>query len=435
MKKVIIVNPINLGRDHLRPPFGLMLINSLFEREGVECVWVDADVIKDSFKIITKINENLDADLLITGGMHTAYPHIKSLFTDLKNDDINIPTLIGGRVASTLNHLIWNLFPQNVTMICTQEAENVIKSICDNFPKLENIKGIEFRRGDEIIKNPPAPLVTSLEEWPAFDWSLLSDEYYRTNTAFIMGSIGCPFRCTFCREIDGPRDRVRYMSAKKLIDEQIIPHYDRGIRLFVFVDEFFLLNKKTASAFCDELEKHKLNFAWRAQSRADNIGPKDAELLKRMKKLGLERLILGIESTSETVLKAMNKRTHVEQYETAINEIRKAGIAVTGLFIFGHPGETHQTATATAHWRVKMDLPGGYFYCAPFPGTELYKDFKKKWLPTHEDEEDFISQVPSIKEATLNLTDMSNGKWKATDQTCKQILMGAKEFKHRKPDG
>ncbi len=132
IRKVIILNPVNYHFNHLRPPFGLLTIATKFIENGVEAIWIDADVIRDNNKVINKIKQHLNADLIAMGGLHTAYRSVKELCQSIKNDNIDLPIIVGGWMAKSLDHLIWKNIP-NVKMLCKQEGEYVVDSLCNNF--------------------------------------------------------------------------------------------------------------------------------------------------------------------------------------------------------------------------------------------------------------------------------------------------------------
>ena len=92
IKKVILINPINYGRDSFRIPLGLLTIASVFSENGVEVKWIDADGLRNKKEQIErKILQNLDADLIATGGLHSSYKYVKELFVFLAKKNIQIP--------------------------------------------------------------------------------------------------------------------------------------------------------------------------------------------------------------------------------------------------------------------------------------------------------------------------------------------------------
>jgi anaerobic magnesium-protoporphyrin IX monomethyl ester cyclase len=112
----------------------------------------------------------------------------------------------------------------------------------------------------------------------------------------------------------------------------------------------------------------------------------------------------GIESGSQKMLDAMNKKAKVEQAKQAVIETRKAGIYPNTTFIFGYPGETRQTIQETINFKREMGLECGSFFATPYPGAPLYEEVKEK-IP---DEEGFIRSLGNATEFTINLTNFDD---------------------------
>jgi len=129
---------------------------------------------------------------------------------------------------------------------------------------------------------------------------------------------------------------------------------------------------------------------------------------------------MGIESGSQRVLDAMDKRLTVGQNEIAVRVVRASGIYLKASFIFGYPGETRETAIESAKWRVRMGLKGKYFYATPYPGAPLYDDFIKK------NEEEWLLKSASLKEFNINMTDMTDREFFRVDRECRKILKSYK---------
>ena len=433
LRRLALINPINYGRTSFRPPFGLMVIKALFEERGVEVLWIDCDVNRhDQEYLLKKLNKNNDIQMIVIGGMHTTYLHVKEIFKQLKDNDIDLPTLVGGRLALTLDYMLWEKIP-NLDMVCKVEGENVVHSICNNFPNFDKVKGIQLRVGGDIVDNGPVPIKKHLNDWPRFNYEMLGPKYFEEHRAFLLSSIGCPYKCSFCRTFEKSADKVRTMTVDKFFEEQILPFltYDMAgtgvpIQLFTMVDEFFLLYKERAHEFCDAVEKYGLqgSMMWRCSGRADIIKriKKDVDLLKRMVDCGAEGLNMGLESGSQIMLNNMNKSVKVQQYEDTIATCREAGMNIFATFIFGLPGETRETALESVAWRKKMGLGGKYFYATPYPGTDLYRGFKEKYAPTIDEEESYFLNAPSLKKLSVNLSGMSDQEFFDVDQECREEL-------------
>lgn len=428
IKKVILINPINYGRDSFRVPLGLLTIATIFSENNVEVQWIDADALRNNKEQIEgKILQNLDADLIAMGGLHSSYKYIKELFVFLALNKIQIPKLVGGRIAQTIDHLLWNKVP-GVDMICKQEGENTVHSLCKHFPNMEKIDGIEYRKDDKIIKNKPAPLINSLDELPELRWDFLDEKcYFSRGIGYILSSRGCPYSCKFCKYPDS-NVKQRILSNNRILNDikELIKNY--RVHTICFLDEFFLLNKSRVSSFCDALEKENIKIDWIISSRANAIKEKDIPLLKRMRNLGCTHINMGIESGSQIMLDMMNKNLKVDQVETAVNVIRNSSIHLKASFIFGYPGETRETAIESAKWRIKMKLKGKYFYATPYPGAPLYEYFIEKYQLDEDKEEEWILKSASLKDLSINLTDMTQEQLYTLDNECKLLLKSHKRI-------
>ncbi len=94
-----------------------------------------------------------------------------------------------------------------------------------------------------------------------------------------------------------------------------------------------------------------------------------------MKKAGVKAITIGIESGSQNMLDAMNKKMKVEENYDAIRMCKEAGIlCYVDLFIC-FPGETPETIRETLDFLIKAKSTGinmGTFF--PLHGTDAYEE-------------------------------------------------------------
>ena len=188
-----------------------------------------------------------------------------------------------------------------------------------------------------------------------------------TRMAHVMFSRGCPFPCSFCA---AGQTRIQYRSgasARREL-EHLIAAY--GIGGFAIVDDNFIVNKAKVGDICDHIAD--LGLRWSALSRVDTV---DASLLQRMARAGCIEIKYGMESGSETLLRAMRKNTKRAQIKRAVRMAADAGIAAKVFVIHGYPGESAET---TAETISLLDELGGdlarvsLFRFVPLPGTQVY---------------------------------------------------------------
>jgi radical SAM superfamily enzyme YgiQ (UPF0313 family) len=226
-------------------------------------------------------------------------------------------------------------------------------------------------------------------EMPYPAWDLVPLKWYNlplVNRPYTLveTSRGCPYSCDFCVAPIHQGHKFRERSAKAIVDEIERGYREFGIDFFYLWGDTVTLNVKTFTAFCDELIERKLPIQWFGNARADNLT--DPAFVHRLRKAGCWMLAMGIETESEDIRKNMVKRLERKKIQTAIVNMREAGIRSFAFFIFGYPGETPTTINQTIDYAIELDPDFANFYPAvPYPGTELYQKALKDGLLVEED--------------------------------------------------
>lgn len=86
------------------------------------------------------------------------------------------------------------------------------------------------------------------------------------------------------------------------------------------------------------------------------IGSEGAERLEIMKKHGITRLTIGLQSLDAEVLKIMNRAHTVDEAEESAIKAVEAGFDVNIEFIYGHPGETFDNWIEVIDRAVKLPM-------------------------------------------------------------------------------
>ncbi|MEV6565922.1 B12-binding domain-containing radical SAM protein [Streptomyces kronopolitis] len=203
--------------------------------------------------------------------------------------------------------------------------------------------------------------------------------------ANIVGSRGCPYNCTFCGAAwsANPDVKIRVRSPQNIIGELDQLHAEYGTTAFRFVDDLFL-------GVRDVIHEHMKAFAetgigdryvWDATGRINVLDRLSDNDLDTLVSNGLREVALGIESGSDRILKAMDKRIDAEMTDRVARRLLAHGIGVKGYFILGFPGETRVDLDATVqHIRTLWDIadhnPGdlraSVFEFRPYPGTPVW---------------------------------------------------------------
>ncbi|MFQ5835151.1 MAG: B12-binding domain-containing radical SAM protein [bacterium] len=262
------------------------------------------------------------------------------------------------------------------------EGEITVKELLDAHEKHQdpsNIAGIAYRRNGERHITAHRDLHHSLDELPFPARHLLPYKKYHSLigkseiSTTMMASRGCPSGCNFCFLQYGRTIRMR--SPKNVCDE--IEHcVNMGIREFFFFDENFTINRKKVLALCDEIKNRGLKVYFDIRSRVNTV---DEEVLQRLKDAGCERIQFGVESGTQEILKAMNKRITLEQVERAFRAAKKVGLTTYADFMIGYPGEDLDQIKRTIDFAIELDPDFVQFgVTSLFPKTKIYFDALEK---------------------------------------------------------
>jgi len=250
--------------------------------------------------------------------------------------------------------------------------------------ELENVEGIIFKKGEEIIHTNDRPIIRDLDKmpFPAREF-LPNNQYYsalyKNPFTFILAGRGCPHQCIYCagpQLMSGRGYRMR--SVQNVIDELKYLKKNFKFKSVLFNDDTLNVNKKHILELCDRIVEEKINIPWIAYSRVDSV---DKEIAEAMKKAGCFLVKIGFESGCDSLLKSMKKgeRATTDQARKATKFFTNAGIQVHGTFVFGMPGETTETIRKTIDFAKELDLDFVQFSIAqPYPGTEFYNYLKDK---------------------------------------------------------
>ncbi len=198
---------------------------------------------------------------------------------------------------------------------------------------------------------------------------LKKESYITINT--VQAVRGCPYRCNFCVV---PVAWPGYLHRP-------IPEVIREIerlegKTFLFLDLSPIEDARYIKALYRELIPLKKRWGGLATIRI----AKDPEMLQLAAQSGCGGLLIGIESTSPTTLKKMNKGfNRPEEYIEAVKRLHDQGIAINGCFVFGLDEDGKDSFERTLEFidRAAIDLPR-FSIATPFPGTPLYQELNSQ---------------------------------------------------------
>ncbi|NLS78237.1 MAG: radical SAM protein [Chloroflexi bacterium] len=244
----------------------------------------------------------------------------------------------------------------------------------------EQVKGLVWRRGAEIVVNEDRPLIADLDDLPLPRHDLLPLSAYRAplvrgNYAFVVTSRGCPGACRFCIKHVSYGKSVRLRSPEHIMAE--LRELDRlGVHSIHFYADIFTASREQVMELCQRILDAKLAIRWTCNSRVDYV---DAEMLALMARAGCWMISWGIESGNEGILKRVGKGINKAEVEQALRWARAAKIMNWGYFIIGLPGETEATIRETIAFAKALPIDLVLFHiAAPHPGTPFFFEVVEK---------------------------------------------------------
>jgi anaerobic magnesium-protoporphyrin IX monomethyl ester cyclase len=265
------------------------------------------------------------------------------------------------------------------------------------------IPGISVMVNGKCETGPERILVKDLDSFPFPNWDLLPVNRYSLlplgtvakPIVAVAASRGCPYRCTYCA-LENQGKIYRKRSVGNVVDE--IEHDVRryGVKQIGFMDPIFPMGRKHAVEFSKEMIRRGLNekVVWLSELRTDSV---DREALVWLKKSGCRRLVFGIESGVDSLLKTVNKGNQASVSRETIRHCREVGITTVGLFMIGLPGETPAQTQETIEYACSLELDFAKFaITVPFPGSELFEQMRKDGRLNRTDWENYTTFNPDI---------------------------------------
>jgi anaerobic magnesium-protoporphyrin IX monomethyl ester cyclase len=320
-------------------------------------------------------------------GAHTfQYPISVKILKLCKEINPEITTVIGGPHVTFMDKECFQ-DSEDIDIVVRGEGEwtmlDVVQHVL-NGEVLDDVKGITFRKNSSAVRNM-AREHGNLEELPSVDYSQVDPQYMRKCNFLFTFTRGCPFKCAYCveRKIWGQKMRVR--RAEKIIEEMsdLVPRYtDREI-FIGFLASVFNVPESFFKTMCRELRQ--FDFGDRIVAVLASANHLPEEHVKLMKKAGITRILMAIESASEKVLKMMNKKISFDLAVEKCRLIKKYGLEVGTFWLFGHPGETPDTARRSLEamvylWENGLNDIQEVAIFNPYPGTVFYDHPQKYGL-------------------------------------------------------
>jgi radical SAM superfamily enzyme YgiQ (UPF0313 family) len=369
-------------------PLGICYIAAVLKQNKIPVSIIDAEAENLDYSQIIARLKKFGATAVGITSTTVAFHRALELARRIKKADKDIFVFIGGPHVSALPELTmkFDCFDVGVMGEAEYTVLELIQALSSGQAQQLDysiIPGLICRKDGQILRSPPRPLISNLDELPYPARELLPDSelynpppmnYLRKPVLSVITSRGCPNQCTFCDHgVFGHKFRCH--SAKRVVEEIKMLIKDYGAREISIVDDTFSVDKKRVFEFCKLLKKNHIHLPWNARISENTV---TKEMLKVMKEAGCWYLEIGIETGSPRVLKDIRKGTTLEKIADIVTYADKLGFRVKGFFIIGHPTDTKESIEQTIEFAKSIpltDIVTTIF--TPFPNTPAYEQAKQ----------------------------------------------------------
>lgn len=386
--KVALINPpykLNIIRrwycstitnHYLLPPLELIYIGGILKnKRNIELTLIDCVAKRiNRHKLIERLKQFKPDYIIFIPGFQTI------------NEDMLIMQNVRERLSCKL--ICFGYYPTlfskeilgkyNVDIIIIGEPELTISKIIDG-KRLNRIDGISYKEKGKIRINKSSKKSKNIDNLPYPDRSLLQNNLYSTPfpdkgpITTLLTSRGCIHRCNYCISSNISLRERKIDKVMGEIDECVNKF---GIKTFRLIDEAFTINRERVIEFCNLLIKKRYKIQWACLSRPENL---DERLLRKMKKSGCKRILVGVESGSNKILDYYGRYYDLKKLKYLFKIMKRVGITSLAFFLIGAPIESKEDIKKSVKFSKEID-PDFIFVdvLTPVPGTYLYNKLRKE---------------------------------------------------------
>jgi radical SAM superfamily enzyme YgiQ (UPF0313 family) len=376
-RKIVLYNPTAV---FFTMPLALLAIGSELDPGKYQVIIVDGRLDPDAENTIAA---HMQDALCLGVSVLTGAPISDALRISraAKRARPDIPVIWGGWHPSMF--AIECLAEPSVDVTVQGQGEATFAEIVERLAagqSLEGCAGCTVRMPNRSVQQNPARALLPLETFRPHDYGLIPVESYfdlkgKRQLDYI-SSQGCNFRCAFCsdpfvygRKWVGLDPKSMVASLKGLWDRYQFTDVN-------FQDETFFTRRDRVQEMSQQIIDNNLKFTWAATMRADQGVRLPDEVWQLAKRSGLRRLLVGVESGDDAMLKRIRKDITIDQVFQTAQRMAEHGLAGNFPFIVGFPDETDSSVATTIECakRLRSMSPAfetPIFYFKPYPGSAI----------------------------------------------------------------
>jgi radical SAM superfamily enzyme YgiQ (UPF0313 family) len=201
-------------------------------------------------------------------------------------------------------------------------------------------------------------------------------------------SKGCPYRCSFCALWKLTGGRYLKRRPERIVEELA----GIGEECVFFADDESLVDVERMKTLARLIGGAGIAKRYYLYGRSDTIA-RNPELLEMWRKIGLERVFVGLEFGSDEDLRYIGKGSTVDDNARAVKILHDLDIEISASLIV-RPDFGREEFAALGRYCRELDLNfAGFAVLTPLPGADLYEQVRDQLLTRDTDYYDFIHTV------------------------------------------
>jgi radical SAM superfamily enzyme YgiQ (UPF0313 family) len=354
----------DLDADFFQTPYGLFVLGAQALRAGHQVKVMNLSAF--AWRRVEEVVGALDADLFGLSCWTANRRGVALVARTIKALHPRAHVVVGGPHATPLAREMLAHHAE-IDTVSVGESEMTFLELIERLEAkkgVQSIAGTAYRVTDHVEMGPERAAVEEL------DTIASPHDYFDTH--IVMTSRGCPWRCTFCGAEASWGRGYRAQSVPYVLDALEKAVARAPVKMIQIKDDTFTTNRKRVTTLCRGIRERKLQFLWSCDTRVDVLSD---ELLHEMRLAGCERLSLGVESGSQKILDAIDKKITVDEIVASTELAKKWGIKVRYYMMIGNRGETAETFRQTLAFLERAKPHQYIFAClSVYPGTRDYDE-------------------------------------------------------------
>ena len=332
----------------LYPSLGILTLAVYLRARRIEVAVVDLTFARDTRPVSAAIRK-FAPDIV---GVHTKTLTMeRALAVGRLAHAAGVYTVAGGPDAATRPETYLASAFDAVALAEGEETLTELARCVGAGADARGIAGLAVRARDGSSVARPAPFSPRSTTSPFRRGTLIDLERYLSvwqkgtgdRRMAVLTSRGCPFDCAWCSKPTFGRS-FRQQSVGRVVEELRALRDRYHVDYVRFCDDVFGIQRSWLEDLLDRMLGEELGLRFECLARVDLLKP---DLLARMRRAGLERVYVGVESGSQRMLDTMNRGTKLSQVERAAEALRAEGIREFWFLMLGYPGETMDDIEAT----------------------------------------------------------------------------------------